>query len=374
MASAHRLVAFAWHQRTSPIDTRERLLGALTGGEDRVLLSTCHRVELYAALAEGDDPCRWLRSLGVRANDADAATLREGASALAHLFAVASGLDSAVVGEPQILAQVRRAAVAARHPLLVAALARALFVGRAVRAETGVSSTRSVGSLAVDALLGELVDPTAATVLVIGAGEMGKLALRALVRRVGSVVVANRDLARATALAETHGARAIGLDEVERYVSRAAAVLSAADTRGAVLTAPVVARRLRRGAISVLDIAVPRSVDADARALLGTAYRSVDDLPGARAGVPDRVLAAARARCEREASRFLDARHPERAAAIRQLRGRAEVVRAAKLERAMRRLGHLSERDRGVVAALSRNITNALLHEPTVALRERSLH
>src|SRR5439155_1606589 len=220
----------------------------------------------------------------------------------------AAGLDSTVVGEPQILSQVRRAAATTRHPLLVAALSRALYVGRAVRAQCGLSSSRSIGSLAVDALLSQVSRPGAARILVIGAGEMGKLALRALARRVDSVVVANRDPARAAAVAEAHGARAIGLDGVGPVLADVDAVLSAADTRGAVLTTPILEARLRRGPLAVVDIAVPRSVGPEARALLGVAYRSVDDLPSSRGKIPDHVLAIAHARCALEAQRFLASR------------------------------------------------------------------
>jgi glutamyl-tRNA reductase len=149
------------------------------------------------------------------------------------------------------------------------------------------------------------------------------------------------------------------------------AVISAADTRGALLGADVIERRLRSGPLSVIDIAVPRSLDADARALLGASYRSVDDLPGARTRVPDATLAAAFERCELEAVRFCETRAPERAAAIRELRDRAERVRAAKLARAMKHLGHLSTRDRRIVTALTENLVGALLHSPTIALRER---
>ena len=370
MAWTARIVAFVWHQRSSAIDTRERLLDSLTSGSDRVVLATCHRVEVYAAAADAVDPSRMLADIRLRSVES---AVLEGAAAITHLFAVAAGLDSTVVGEPQILSQVRRAAATTRHPLLVAALSRALYVGRAVRAQCGLSSTRSIGSLAVDALLSQVSRPGAARILVIGAGEMGKLALRALARRVDSVVVANRDPARAAAVAEAHGARAIGLDGVGPVLADVDAVLSAADTRGAVLTTPILEARLRRGPLAVVDIAVPRSVGPEARALLGVAYRSVDDLPSSRGKIPDHVLAIAHARCALEAQRFLASRSPERVAAIRALREGAEAVRAAKLERAMRRLGHLTDRDRRVVEALSANLTNALLHEPIVALRERGV-
>lgn len=373
MTEELRLVAFTWHQRTSTIDVRERLLSALAPGPDRVLLATCHRVELYAVLPAALRPRDFLTAHGVAPSDLGAMASYEGRAALAHLFAVAAGLDSAVAGEPQILSQVRRAYLAQRGlpSLLVAALERAIHTGRVVRAAAGLSSARSVGSLAVDVVLSELPVPEQATVLVIGAGEMGKLAVRALTRRVARVVVANRDVDRATTLAEAHEAIAIPLTDVPSALADADAVVSAADTRGAVITAPLLSARLANGApLVIVDVAVPRSLDAAARAVAGDRYRSVDDLPGASARVPAATLRAALERCAAEASRFWDERAPERREAIRAMRSSAERVRAAKLARTMARLGHLSPRDRRIVEAFSTTLTNALLHEPTVAVRE----
>jgi glutamyl-tRNA reductase len=368
---ARRIVALAWHQRTSAIDTRERLLEALTDRADRVLLATCHRVELYAALPGDTDGVAWAGTLPLGETERATMTFLDEERAVAHLFTVAAGLDSAVLGEPQILAQVRRAYAAATEPALLAVLGQALHVGRTVRARAGLTSARSVGSLAVDVVLGDVPQPSRATVLVIGAGEMGKLALRALVRRVRSVIIANRDLERATALAGTYDARAIPLADVASALASSDAVISAADTRGAVLSAEVLAPRVRVRPLVVVDVAVPRSVSAGARALLGATYRSVDDLPGSRARVPDGAVEAAVRLCQIEASRFCERRAPQRAEAIRRLRDDAERVRAAKLARALKRLGHLSTRDRRVVEALSEHLTRALMHGPTVAVRER---
>ena len=373
MPPAYRVVAFTWHRRTSPIETRERLLAVLSSGPDRALLATCHRVEIYAAISRDAEAAEFTRAFDLAVDDRAAMTILEDAAAVQHLFSVAAGLDSAVVGEPQILGQVRRAYASASHPVLVTVLGRALHVGRVVRASAGLSSARSVGSLAVDVLLDAVPSPADATVLVIGAGEMGNLAIRALTRRVRQVVVANRDRARADSLAEVHGALAIGLEDVPSALADAAGVISAADTRGAVLTAAVLAARVRSAPLTVVDIAVPRSLDAEARALLGRSYLSVDDLPGAQAAVPAALVQIAQGRCAVEADRFVRERAPESAEAIRALRARAEVLRAAKVERAMRRLGHLSERDRRIVTVLSETITHALLHAPTVALRERAI-
>jgi len=354
----------AWHQRTSPIDARERLLAALAPAPTRVLLATCHRVESYD-LGDAD--------LVLSESDRAAATILTGRDALAHLIAVSAGLDSAIAGESQIHLQIRRTYLEQRpmHPMLHGALELALFAGRAVRHDAGFTSSRSVGSLAVDRLVGRLVAPASARVLVIGAGEMGKLAVRALARRVGAVLIANRDIARAREVAAAHGATAIALADVPDALATVDGVISAADTRGALLSLDVLGERVRRGTFVVVDIAVPRSVDADARALLGASYLSVDDLPAGNARAAPETLARAHARCRDEADAFFRHRAPERVAAIRALREEGERLRVAKLRRALGKLAHLPEHDRRVVEALSTSITNALLHAPTVELRDR---
>jgi glutamyl-tRNA reductase len=369
-----RIVACLWHQRSAAIGTRERLLDTLTGAPDRLLVQTCHRVEVYAAVPSGRPVERWVdEELRIDPEQRASARLLDGAEAVGHLFAVAAGLDSAVAGEPQILRQVRRSYVdtPAPHPLLARLFERALHVGREIRRTSGLSSERSVGSLAVDELLRLLRGPRNATVLVVGAGEMGKLAVRSLERHVGHVFVANRDPLRASAVAATSLATAIPLSEIALRLPEIDAVVSAADTRGTILDVATLSPRARDGELVVIDIAVPRSVAADARDLAGIVYRSVDDLPGASAQASAPAVRAALERCAVEAERSLDERVPEALDAIRDLRATAERLRAEKLARALHRLGHLSDRDRLIVEALTTTITNALLHAPTVALRAR---
>ena len=356
-----QLVARVVHQRDAALDTRERLLGTLGDAPGRVVLATCHRVEVY-------------ETADVVAGDAELRTLVAGEAA-AHLFRVAAGLDSAIAGEPQILRQVRAAydnAAGDLHPMLARLFERALHVGRQIRRDTRLGEVRrSVGSLAVDDALDGLGDPAAATVLVIGAGEMGKLAVRALSRRVGRVLVANRDRGRAESAAALTGAVALGLDAVPAALARADAVISAADTRGALLTRQTLSARLRSRPLVIVDIAVPRSVAEDARELPGLRYRTVDDLADESGGVPASDIALAAERCSREAIAFMR-EWRERAAVevIRDVREHADSLRQAQLDRALRRLGHLDERDRRIVEALSTGVANAILHAPTVALRE----
>jgi len=356
-----QLVAHIVHQRDAALDTRERLLGTLPDARGRVTLATCHRVEIYE-ISDQVAPIAEMRTLVDR-------------EAAEHLFRVAAGLDSAIAGEPQILRQVRAAHEAAngdRPPMLGRLFERAVHIGRDIRRTTRLGSvSRSIGSLAVDDALGALDDPASATVLVIGAGEMGKLAVRALSCRVARVLVANRDPARAETVAATSGAVALGLDAVPEALAPVDVVISAADTRGRLLTRELLSSRVRTAPLVLVDIAVPRSVAEDARELEGLRYRTVDDLAAESVDVPVSDVAVAAERCAREAVAFMR-EWRERAAtqAIREVRAHAETLRQAQLERALRRLGHLGERDRRIVEALSTGVTNAILHAPTVALRE----
>jgi glutamyl-tRNA reductase len=163
----------------------------------------------------------------------------------------------------------------------------------------------------------------------------------------------------------------LGLEAVPDALARADAVISAADTRGALLTRQALSARLRSRPLVIVDIAVPRSVAEDARELPGLRYRTVDDLADESASVPASDIALAAERCSREAIAFMR-EWRERAAVevIRDVREHADTLRQAQLDRALRRLGHLDERDRRIVEALSTGVANAILHAPTVALRE----
>jgi glutamyl-tRNA reductase len=160
------------------------------------------------------------------------------------------------------------------------------------------------------------------------------------------------------------------LEDLDRALTRCDLVISAADTRGAILTRGRLARRLARGPLVLIDMAVPRSVDADARALPGLRYRSIDDLTAAPETGLEEALAEAERRCEDAAREFVAWRREREAAqAVRSLRERAERLREARLARALAKLRHLDARDRRVVVSLAHALTNELLHAPTLALR-----
>jgi glutamyl-tRNA reductase len=366
---------FSLNQRDADLGARERFAQALStvGGPDLLVLLTCHRAEVLVAGATDRD------ALAGRLGTDLPATghLRSGRSAARQLLRVACGLDSAIRGEGQILGQLRRAFDAARssglRPEVALAARRALELGRELRRSTPLGSVRrTLGSLAVDAALADVPQPELSTVLVIGAGEVGKLALRALDARTGAVVVANRDAVRGAIIASEHGATAVRLEQVGEALADADAVIAAADTRGAVLTTDRLRTRLASGPLTVVDLAVPRSVPADARALPGLRYVDVDGLAvAAGEQLDDATLALIEGRCDAAADALMrELRARAAAPAITALRDRAEAIRAVHLDRALARLQHLPERDRRVVESLSESLVHALIHEPTVRLRE----
>ncbi len=373
-----QLAVLRLHQRSATIDARERLTEIVAARAHRaaVGLLTCHRVEVYAAVPANAD-ARATIAERLASDDAvlaDAA-VETGAAAATHLFRVSCGLDSAIVGEGQIANQVRRTYDAALErgldPILSAAFQRALHLARTIRATTPLGSVRrSIGSLAVDEALAHVAEAHAVTALVIGAGEVGKLASRALARRVGRLIVANRDAARGAEVAAMAGAEAVALDALTGALARSDVVISAADTRGTLLTRDLLAARTADRPLVLVDIAVPRSVSEDTRALRGLLYLDVDDLGTAAAAIPEDVVADAERRCAAGGAAFASWLEERRAAdTIRALRERAHAIRDRQLSRALGHLGHLSERDREVVASLATALTGALLHEPTVRLR-----
>lgn len=369
------MALFSLNQRDADIGVRERFAQAASAvhGPDALVVLTCHRAEVLVAGPASAETLA--RRLGT---DLPATGhLRTEREALLHLLRIACGLDSAVVGEAQILGQLRRAFEAARaegglDPSIGLVARRALELGRELRRTTSLGSVRrTLGSLAVDAALAGLPDPSSATVLVIGAGEVGKLALRALGART-NVIVANRDAARGASVAAEHGAAAIPLDRIDDVLAGAAAVIAAADTRGTVLTPERLRGRLARGPLTIVDLAVPRSVPAETRTLPGLRYIDVDGLATAAGDELDEAtIAAIEARCAAAADALAgELRARAAGSVISALRDRAEAIRAAQLERALARLGHLPERDRRVVESLAESLTHALIHEPTVRLRE----
>jgi glutamyl-tRNA reductase len=386
---------------TSPVEEREKL--AFTGSElsdtlafldhrlhGVVVLSTCNRTEAYAVAPEGDSAGPNLISLLNEAKGVDVPqsyfyTL-QGAQAVNHLFRVASGIDSMVIGESQILGQVRDGLSAATEAdtidgVLLKLFHAAIGVGRRARSETSIGRNAvSVSSAAVSLARQALGDLTDKTVLVISAGGMGKLAAKSLAEQEGArIIVANRTPERARNLAEDlgSGAKAIALDDLPSALSVSDIVISGTSSDGFIIgpqdTLPVMRNRIGRGLLFI-DIAVPRDIDPAVRDIDGVHLHDIDDIETAanegwngRLGEVHKVEAIV----EEEVASFSDWWDSlDVVPVVTALRERAESIRRSELERTLKRLPHLDEESRNRLDAMTNAIVKKMLDRPISRLKD----
>jgi glutamyl-tRNA reductase len=381
-----RLVLVGTSHHHAPIELREQV--ARNGAEARMLatqfgeavcLSTCNRTELYVAAEDAEQTERAaVTALVELAPEVEGALyrLRDEAAAL-HLFRVAAGLDSLVPGEGEILGQVRAAYESgSTGPLLDRLFHQALHAGKKVRSQTAIGeSPASVASAA--AALAERVfgDLDRSSVLLLGAGEAGEQAARALRARGARVaVVANRTLDRAQELAARVGATAVPLDAIESELPAVDVIIAATSASGVVLTREALERVRRRRPLLCIDLAVPRDLDPAIRDLDDCFLYDIDDLEA----IVAETLTLRRREAERaeaivaeEADAFRDWQASRDVVpAIAELRARADAIRAAELRRAESRLGPLNESQRQAVEALASRIVEKLLYLPTVRMKQ----
>lgn len=363
---------------------------AAAGADEAVIVSTCNRTELYLVTGDGRDAREVAREFFARRAKAGRETAllsalyaHEGEEAARHLFAVAAGLRSLVLGEDQILGQVKEAyrlaaACGAAGPILSHLFQRAIHVGKRVRTETGLGrGAVSVSYAAVELARKIFGDLSGKRILLLGAGEMAELALKNLADH-GSlrIWVANRTREHGEALARAFGGEAVAMEELEERLAAADIVLASTGAREPVLTRAMVQRavRRRRGRpLFVIDIAVPRDVDPDVHALDGVFLYNIDDLRAVvEANAAERRLhvphaEAIVARQAREFGRWLRQRLAD--PVIRALRAKFKAVADREIERLLRRLPQLDEKQREQVRAVSDAIVGKLLHDATVALK-----
>lgn len=392
----HRSADLALLERLAvPADELPKALASLTRlphVSEAVVLSTCNRVEVYAYVSRFHGGLQELRGWLAERGDVHPQDLDElhysyhDDRAAAHLFAVASGLDSMVVGERQIGLQVRQAAELAREEGTARRVLQRLFrqaaqVTRRVRQETavsrGASSMVDVGLLVVQERLG--VQLAGTRVAIVGAGKMGALTARRLAElEVAHVDVWNRSADKATRLAARVAGEVVAATGLQDAVRAADVVVCTTGAPEPVLDVDLVAGALAdragegRAPLVVLDLAVPRNVDPAVAELPGI---RVVDVEGVRElatrGATGDEVAYARRIVDEEADRFLAwTRTSQVDPAIRAVRERAEAVRVAELGRLAGRLATMSDRQRAAVEALTRGIVNTLLHEPTLRLRQ----
>jgi glutamyl-tRNA reductase len=384
--------------RSAPLELLERLAvdperrpKALAGLLDlehvheAVIVSTCNRVEVYTAISRfhsaAGDVRRFLADLHGLAVEELADHLYDyyEERAVQHLFAVAAGVDSMVVGEAQILSQVREAFQAAQAertvgPVLSSLFARAVKAGRRARSETAIGAgMASTVTVALRVAANRLDGLAGRRALLVGAGSLARLAGRAL-REAGAaeLVVANRTPATGAALARELGGRAVPLDQVADELAAADLMVAAtAGTTPTVTTATVTEALARRAdaPLVVLDLGVPRDVEPGVRGLPGVVLADLDAL---RAVLetdeePRREVERVRALIAQETAAYLGGQREARLApTIRALRARAEQVRQQELAKASARLAGLDERQRAAVEAVTRGLVNKLLHDPMV--------
>ncbi|APR85343.1 Glutamyl-tRNA reductase [Minicystis rosea] len=402
------IIVVGLSHKTAPIEVRERLalsksnvpevLGRLLEHPsigEAMVLSTCNRVEVYAAarsrsagdleLAEAAHAASSVLTAlggdGVRRH-----LLQQiGKAAVRHLFRVAASLDSLVVGEPQILGQLKDSIEVARGArslgaTLGNALHRAVRVGKRVRTETAIGAGQvSVSSVAVELARQQVFgDLEGRTTVLIGAGEMAEAAAKLLVKAGGRLVIVNRSLDRAEALAQEVGGVPRPWSELERSIIEADIVVSSTSSPGYVITEAMLknVRKARKGrSLFLIDIAVPRDIDPAVNQLDNVYLYDVDDLSQivaesleGRASEAERAAAIA----EEEAQSF-EAWTQEQALtpAIVALRARTRSVLGAELDRSLHgKLRHLGAAEREALEIMLDAATNKLLHGPVARLRE----
>jgi len=380
------LVGISHHQ--APVELRERaaldpehaaeLARTLAGNRgEAVCLSTCNRTELYIAEESADEAERKAEAALLALEEQLGPSLyrlRDEAAAL-HLFRVAAGLDSMVPGEGEILGQVRAAHESgATGPILDRLFRDALHAGRKARTETAIGESPASVSSAAAALAEQVFgDLGGRSVLVIGAGEAGELAIKSLRAR-GAVIafVANRTQERAEVLTRRFGGEAIALEDVACNLEHVDVVLSSTASPDWTLERGDVARTLhpRRGRpLFLIDLAVPRDLDPTIHELDGCYLYDIDDLQA----VVAETLAGRRREADRaegivahEAERFREWQAAlDVVPAIASLRARAEEIREAELERAK-----LSGAERRAAESVTAAVLNKLLHLPTIRMKQ----
>ncbi len=393
------LLAFGINHKTAPVEIREQtvfapdeLVDALQGitgsggAHEATILSTCNRTEVYCGLEKPDIemPIQWfsdhnrLLPTGI---EPYLYTHRE-AAAVRHAFRVAAGLDSMVLGEPQILGQMKEAFAAAHKAGTTGKILNRLFqqtfsVAKKVRTDTAIgASAVSVAYAAVSLakqIFNRLQDQT---VLLIGAGDTIELCARHLKQQgIQHMIVANRTLERARTLAGPLDAESISLGEIPARLNEADIVISSTASQLPILGKGAVERALkirRRRPMFMVDIAVPRDVEAEVADLNDVYLYTIDDIEGVvQENLQSRLQAA------RDAEKIIDTQVAEfmqwikslaAIPSIRALREGADAVREAELARARRRLAR-GEDPQTVIEQLARSLTNKFTHAPTTALK-----
>jgi glutamyl-tRNA reductase len=394
IGASHKTAALSLRERLAlPEGRAASLVGELVAAaevHEAVAISTCNRTEIYLVAADPVDAeslalSALARHAGIRPTEllGNLYSLR-GTEAVRHLFGVAAGLDSMIIGENEIQGQVRRAYELAlvegtTGPITNRLFRDALSAGKRARTDTGISRSRvSVSSIAVELAENALGELGSRNVLVIGAGENGEITARALADRgVSTIFVANRRYDRAIGLAARFGGEAVRFDDLPELLVRADIVVSCTSSPHQIVgreeLALVLAERADRPLL-LMDIAVPRDIDPAVRGLPGITLYDMDDLQHAVArNMSGREAEATKAGTliEQEVERFTQwLGSLEVVPTIAALRERGDEIVAQVLRENEHRWDSMSDEDRGRVELMARAVISRLLHEPTLRLKE----
>lgn len=404
LRTGQRLIAVTLSRTTAPVEVRERLAHPIEEWAEHLahwipevhewtVLATCHRFELYA-MAEASRSEAVTAALSIMLTEvsgADAETaghlwhVRYDEDAANHLCRVAAGLDSMVLGEAQIQGQVVAAYQAALEagtvgPVLSSTFRAAIRVGKRARTETNISvSATSMSSVALSMVAPHIPDFVDAQVVVVGAGEMSRLALKALrARRAQHVTIVNRTVSHAESARLDPAWRASGLEGLDKAIAEADLIFAATSAARYILTAGQVRSALagRPRPLALVDLAMPRDIDPDAREIEGVLLIDVDTL---REGID--LSLASRSQAIPAVNLIIDEEMGKWHAEMRELslrpivvelRQRAERIRQQEVERTMRFIGAVDADTADHIHHLSRALVNKLLHEPTVRIKELS--
>jgi len=391
------------NHNTTPIELREQLslnedairtaLARLACGHlsssivELVIISTCNRIELYAAssqlaIAELEDflsdicdlPVKKFRQHTYRFEDLGTAR---------HLFDVAAGLDSLVIGEPQILGQIVRALELSRGqnmagPVLNRLFQSAIHAGKRARTETGISrNPASVSSLAAS-LAERVVHPIAeAQIVILGAGEMAELGVEALRKRgANRILVVNRTLERAHAIADRWDAQSTTFENLDTALTSADILISSTGAPHAILSAEMIRRAMQSRAqrpLFLIDIAMPRDIDPDAANIPHVKLYDIDNLNAKLEGaLAERMSEVPQVKIilAEELELFGDyLKSLDMLPLIADMHQNAEAIRQTELEKTLRRLPELTEAERSHIEAMTQALVKKLLHAPTHRLR-----
>ncbi len=398
---SRELTVVGLSHHTAPVEVRERLAAAAAdaeaflrrlvadcGVDEAVLLSTCNRIEVVTCSKAGHDPRQALTRLmvelsGIGAHDGDGLLFAmQGREAVRHVFRVASSLDSMIVGEPQILGQMKQqfevsSSLEAAGPVLVRVFHKSFSVAKRVRTETGIASRSvSVAATAVDLASRIFETLDGRVVMLLGAGDTGETAARHfMAANVGQIMVANRTFETAVDLARELSATALPLERFRQYLPLADLVVGSAGG-GQLLDAEDVREvlRERRGRpMFFIDLAVPRNFDPAINQLDGAYLYDIDDLAAVvedNLGERRREAVRAETIVEAEVDQFWQwFEKLQVVPTIVELREYADSIRRGEVEKTLAKMQAISEEDRERIHQMTRAIVNKLLHHPTAVLK-----